>query len=399
MGVIVRIGVDLRWLQRAHHNSPEGALGGVGTVIENLWRGLAAAPSDVKPVGLLHRGSVPPRLLEILDLVPNAEYHPIGIQGLRPLLGAAGRVRNFLRLIESETRGALPLDALNLDVLHMTDQTPPPRHFSGASVVTLHALFASITQEGRVSRHLYRGFQRATHVVAVSRAVASEYVTHANVRRERVSVIHNGIDLDIFKPRLGAEVPNPRFKIPGPYLLHVGVLTGVKNPEGLIAALGRLKRSGACPHLVSVGPYQTLPQFLLLVDKLARKHDVADKLIVFDRGCAPEELAPLYRGALGLVFPSLEEGFGLPVIESLACGVPCVVSRVGGMPEVAGDLGIYVDPRDIEGIAAGIRQLIADTSHRKRVMDRGPVRAREFSMRAMAANYLDIYRAALKKGE
>lgn len=397
--MIVRIGIDLRWLQRAHHNSPEGALGGVGIVIENLWRGLAAASSDVKPVGLLHRGPVPPRMREILDLVPNAEYHAVGMQGLRPLLVRTGRVRNFLRLIESEAPGILPLNPLNLDVLHMTDQTPPPRYFSGPSVVTLHALFTSITREGRVSRHLYCGFRRATRVVAVSRAVASEYVTHADVRRERVSVIHNGIDLDIFKPQKSADALNPRFKIPGPYLLHVGVLTSVKNPEGLIAALGRLKRSGSCPYLVSTGPYQTLPQFLRLVNKLAREHDVADKVIVFDRGCAPEELAPLYRGALGLVFPSLEEGFGLPVIESLACGVPCVVSRVGGVPEVAGDLGIYVDPHDAEGIATGIRQLIADTGHRQRVAEQGPIRAREFSMQAMAANYLAVYREVSKKGE
>lgn len=388
----MRVGIDLRWLQRAHQNSPEGALGGVGTVIENLWRGIGSSASGITSVGLLHRGPIPPRFRAFLDRTPSAEYHAVGIQGLRPLLGRQGRVRNVLKLVESEMIAALPLDALRLDVLHMTDQTPPPRHFKGASIVTLHALFTSITQEGAMSRYLYSGFRRAARVVAVSKTVAAEYTKHSDGRPGRVSVVHNGIDLTIFKPGHASEQLKSRFEIPGPYLLHVGVPTGIKNPVGLISALARLKREGACPYLVSVGPYQTLPQFLKLMHILARENDVADKLIILERGCAPGDLAALYRGSLGLVFPSLEEGFGLPVIESLACGVPCVVSRVGGGPEVAGDLGIYVDPHDVDAIAAGARRLIADSGHRARVAEEGPVRARGFAMGSMAADYLNVYR-------
>jgi len=76
----------------------------------------------------------------------------------------------------------------------------------------------------------------------------------------------------------------------------------------------------------------------------------------------------------------------------LACGVPCVASQVGGGPEVAGDLGIYVDPYDVDAIAAGARRLIADSSHRARVAEEGPVRARKFAMESMAADYLKVYR-------
>lgn len=390
----MRVGIDLRWLQRAHQNSPEGALGGVGTVIENLWRGIDASASDITLVGLLHRGPIPPRFRALLDRTPDAEYHAVGIQGLRPILGRQGRVRDVLRLVESEISAALPLNDLRLDVLHMTDQTPPPRHFKGASVVTLHALFASITQEGAMNRYLYGGFRRAARVVAVSNAVASEYMSHSGGRRDRVSVVHNGIDLTIFKPAPPSDRLKAHFSIPGPYLLHVGVPTSVKNPVGLISALARLKRSGTCPYLVSVGPYQTLPQFLKLMHILAREYDVADKLIILDRGCAPDDLALLYRGSLGLIFPSLEEGFGLPVIESLACGVPCVVSRVGGVPEVAGDLGIYVDPHDVNAIVAGAQRLMTDSLHRARVAEEGPVRARKFAMEFMATNYLTVYREA-----
>lgn len=388
----MRVGIDLRWLQRAHQNSPEGALGGVGTVIENLWRGVVSSASGITPVGLLHRGPIAPSFRALLDQTPGAEYHAVGVQELRPILGRAGRVRNVLRLVESEISAALPLDGLRLDVLHMTDQTPPPRHFEGASIVTLHALFESITREGAMSRYLYSGFRRAARVVAVSRAVASDYMSHSGGRRDRVSVVHNGIDLAIFKPGPTSEQLTSRFGIPGPYLLHVGVLTGVKNPVRLISALARLKREGTCPYLVSVGPYQTLPQFLKLVHTLAREHGVDDKLIILDRGCAPDDLAVLYRGSLGLIFPSQEEGFGLPVIESLACGVPCVVSRIGGGPEVAGDLGIYVDPHDVDAIAAGARHLMADSAHRARVAKEGPARARNFAMESMASGYLNVYR-------
>lgn len=389
----MRVGIDLRWLQRAHQNSPEGALGGVGSVIENLWRGLGSSVPGMTPVGLLNRGPITAGFGALLDATPGAEYHAVGIQELRPILSRAGRVRNVVRLIESEVRAALPLDALRLDVVHMTDQTPPPRHFKAASVVTLHALFESINREGAVSRYLYGGFRRATRIVAVSQAVATQYMKHFDGQSDRVSVVHNGIDLSIFKPGPTSDTLQSRFKIPGPYLLHVGVPTGVKNPVGLISALGRLKREGTCPYLVSVGPYQNSPspRFQKLMRVLARESDVADKLIILDRGCGPGDLAELYRGSLGLIFPSLEEGFGLPVIESLACGVPCVVSQVGGGPEVAGDLGIYVDPYDVDAIAAGTRRLIADSSHRARVAEEGPVRARRFAMEAMAANYLKVY--------
>lgn len=386
----LRVGIDLRWLQRAHHNSPEGALGGVGSVVENLWRGLAAGGADIQLVGLLHHGPVPAGLRAVLESARPAEHLPVGIQGRGRLLARQGRVRNFLLFVESEFSRTLPLEALDLDVLHMTDHAPPPRHFSRASVLTLHAMFAGIIREGALSRYLYGGFGRATRIVAVSQAVASDYAAHIPSRE--ITVVHNGIDLSIFRPAPPDGEARRRFGISAPYLLHVGVPTPAKNPAGMIAALGRLKRDGACPHLVSVGPYQTLPRYLAMIRQLAQEHGVADRLIVIERGCAPRDLAPLYRASLGLVFPSFEEGFGLPAIESLACGVPCIVSRVGGIPEVVGDLGIYVDPKDPDGIATGIRIMLADDAHRARVGREGPARAQNFSLQAMAANYLAVYR-------
>ena len=89
-------------------------------------------------------------------------------------------------------------------------------------------------------------------------------------------------------------------------------------------------------------------------------------------------------------------GFGLPAAEALACGVPVLVSRVGGLPEVAGDLGIYVDPKNPESIAEGIERMLTDEAHRRRVAEEGPRRAAAFSYQAMARGYVAVYEAVAR---
>ena len=105
-------------------------------------------------------------------------------------------------------------------------------------------------------------------------------------------------------------------------------------------------------------------------------------------------LAALYRRANLFVFPSLAEGFGLPVAEAMACGTPVVTSQISSMPEVAGDVALLVDPEDVDEIAAAIARLLGDQSLRRGLRDRGLEQARSFSREALVPRLFEVYRRA-----
>lgn len=384
----MRIGIDLRWLQRAYLNSPEGAVGGVAAVIENLWRGLSEIAPDAVLVGLVNKGPVPAHLTALVGKSPRAELHAFGLHGLFPPLDRRWKYANVAYLLEAECGMGLALRRLRLDVLHMGDHTAPPRGVGCPTVVTLHEFFADARRGWPVHRMLVGGIQRADRVVAVSEAIGRDYADSHTPSNGRVRVVRNGIDLAIFHP---GNDKDDRFNLPAGYLLHAGVLTPRKNPHGIIAALARLQKLCAIPTLVSVGAYQAIPGMREHLMRLAADAGVADKLIILDRGVSARDMAALYRGARGLVFPSLKEGFGLPAIESLACGTPCVVAEIGGLVEVAGTLGLFVDPADPASIAGGIARLLDDDAHRARVRIEGPEWATRFSHLEMARGYFAIY--------
>lgn len=384
----MRIGIDLRWLQRAYLNSPEGAVGGVAAVIENLWRGLTEIAPEAVLVGLANKGPIPAPLAALITKSPRAELHAFGLHGLLPPLDRRWKYANVTYLLEAESGMGLALRRLRLNVLHMGDHTAPPRGAGCPTVVTLHEFFAYARDGWPVHRMLVDGIKRADRVVAVSEAIGKDYADNHDPSGDRVRVVRNGIDLSVFRPE---DDGDDRFGLPSGYLLHAGVLTPRKNPHGIIAALARLQKMRAIPTLVSVGAYQAIPGMREHLMRLAADAGVADKLIILDRGVSARDMAALYRGARGLVFPSLKEGFGLPAIESLACGTPCVVARIGGLVEVAGALGLFVDPGDSVSIADGIARLLDDDAHRARVRIEGPEWATRFSHLQMARGYFAIY--------
>ncbi len=392
MSAPLRIGIDLRWLQRAWLNSPVGALGGVGIFSQNLIRGLADVGEDIVLVALVSREAVPEPLHRLIATVPRHETRVIGLTGLWPGMDRRRKYTQALNLMETESGIAMGLGAFRLDVLHMLDHTPPPRGARCPSVVTLHEFFDWVRPGWAVYRRLCDRLVTATRVVGVSEAVATDYAARYARGRTEVSFVHNGIDLGTFRPEAdeGDAVARRDLALPATYFIHAGVLTGRKNPGGLFRALALVDGDA---HVVNVGAYGAVPGAKEKVLALAREAGVAERLRLVEEGVSPGVMAALYRGAAGLVFPSLSEGFGLPAVECLACGVPCVTSDRGALPEVTGALGILTDPEDPADIARGMRRLLEDEAHRRRVAAEGPKWAEGFSCRAMAAGYLQVYRA------
>ena len=395
MSARLRLGLDLRWLQRAWLKAPSGALGGMGIFAQNLVAGLAESEDPPRLAALVDHGPVPEPLAALVARLEGSEIRPWGLSGLWPAMDRRRKYAHLMHLIETESGIGMTRGLRGLDVLHMLDHTPPPHAARCPTVVTLHEYYEWVRQGWAVYRALCRRMARASAVVGVSAAVADDFAAHAARGKGKISFVHNGIDLSRFDPVApSADAERRRtLGVPERYLLHAGVMTHRKNPEGIFGALGRLRAEGLDPPpLVSPGAYGAVPGALASIRAIAAAHGVADRLIVLEQGASPDEMASLYRGAVGLVFPSHTEGFGLPAVEALACGTPCAVSNRSALPEVTGDLGILVEPSDPADIARGVRRLIEDDGHRARVAAEGPAWARRFSCRAMAEGYLAVYR-------
>jgi len=178
----------------------------------------------------------------------------------------------------------------------------------------------------------------------------------------------------------------------GPYILFVGNLEPRKNLVRLIEAFGRLKARHTLPHqLIVAGKRGWLYRSIFeAVERLGLRDDV-----IFTGYVPAEDLPALYAMADLFAFPSLYEGFGLPVLEAMACGTPVLTARTGSLPEVAGEAAWYVDPLDVEALADGMARILTDPGTRADLVDRGLLQAKRFTWAKTAAATLDIYRRTL----
>jgi glycosyltransferase involved in cell wall biosynthesis len=225
----------------------------------------------------------------------------------------------------------------------------------------------------------------------VSEATRRDAVRVLGVAPERVEVLHPGVDTRRFSPG-AVDGVRDELGLPGSarYFLHVGVLHQRKNPEGLLGAFRALAASFPDLHLVCVGPYQTSSEARRRVRALALRLGVEARVHLV--GDLPDAtLVRAYRGSLGLVFPSLYEGFGFPVVEALACGVPVVAGDNSSLPEVGGDLAVLVDARDHGAIAGAMGRVLDDDRLRARALAEGPAWAKRFSWAAAAARVHDVH--------
>jgi glycosyltransferase involved in cell wall biosynthesis len=262
--------------------------------------------------------------------------------------------------------GALPVAARTDDVLHVPGHRGPLLS-PAPLVVTIHDLAVLRHPEAfnRWTRTYSRAFlprlaRSAMRVIAVSEFTAREAVELLGVEEERVRVIPHGVEAP-FEPTGRAE--------DGDYVLAVGTLEPRKNlPRVVLAA----ERAGVELRVVGARGWG----------------DVGVESAGF---VSDDELARLYRGAVCLVYPSVYEGFGLPVLEAMACGTPVVTSRNTALAELSGDAAVLVDPRAVEAIAAGIAEA---GRRREELREAGLERARSFTWEAAARATAEVYREA-----
>ncbi len=295
----------------------------------------------------------------------------------------------------------IPIEMLGgaVDVFHGLNYFLPAQRGRAALVVTVHDLSALRHPEwhpaSRSLMHqaaLRRTIRRADHVITDSEAIRAEMLAEFGTAPDRVTAVHPAASPS-FRPRSPAELQPIRDRwglAPGGYLLFAGAIEPRKNIGRLIDAVTALR-----------GRRRDLPPLILVGPRGWRNREIRAGIAAAGPGARylghvpGEDLAGLMAGCSAFVFPSLYEGFGLPVLEAMACGVPVVTSRGGAVEEAAGDAAILVDPLDTEAIATGIERVLDDAMLRETLIRKGLARAAQFSWDRTARETLRAYEQAI----
>ncbi len=224
--------------------------------------------------------------------------------------------------------------------------------------------------------------RHSARVVAISEQTARDLVTHYRFPHQRITVVPPGVDCIRFSPRRRFERLRPEHGWTR-YVLFVGNLAPHKNLHRLLRAFARVRGDVA---LVLAGDRH--PRHRQSLESLVDQLGIRDR--VHFLGFVPDDDLPrLYAGAACVVIPSLYEGFGLPVLEAMACGAPVVASNAGALPEAAGDAAVLIDPYDEAGLAAAMQRVLDDTAFAGSLIERGLARARQFTWEKTARGVLE----------
>lgn len=293
----------------------------------------------------------------------------------------------------------LPVETFTgpVSCFHATDFVLPPTHRKTRTLLTVHDLsFVRVPQTASPSLKRYldkvvpRSLQRVDHVLADSAATKQDIINIYGTDPQKISVLLSGVDQRFSPQPDNVSAVRQRYRIPDrPYILSVGTVQPRKNYGRLIEALASLRRDDTDVDLVIAGGRGWLddPIYDAVCTHRLESH------VHFIGFAADKDLPALYTGAAAFAFPSLYEGFGLPVLESMACGTPVLTSNISSLPEVAGHAALMVDPYDTQAIAHHLNRLIKDTGLRQQLIERGFAQAARFTWHRAAEELLRVYRS------
>lgn len=332
-------------------------------------------------------------------------FHPNNLSLFRRVCEEVAQTKLNCRIVSPRIPPQI-LNALHLpveiftglaDVMHTPIAFPPPL-WRARSVLTIHDLAYLEHPECFIPRHVSiwkrkvtRATRRAVKIVTVSEYSRGAIIERLGIPPERVRAIYHGISPIFRRDGEGQEWGEVarRLGLERPYILFVGTIQPNKNLRRLLDAFVQLGRMGFPDHrLVLAGQRGWLSE---PIHEHAARLGLGDRLI-FTEYVQDPILVTLYRHADVFVLPSLCEGFGIPVIEAMACGVPVVASKTGALPEVVADAGVLVDPYSVKAIAEGLAEVLSNPQLRGQMVARGVRRAADFTWERTVRETVAVYR-------
>lgn len=360
--------------------------GGIGRYTRELIQALAATDS---PHQYTLFSAKPPAQLPVPDPLPTAPH----VQH-KP----ARYDEKWLYRIWYRARLRLPIQQFTgpLDLFHSPDFVLPPTSGNIPTLLTVHDLsfhhYAEVYPEKLVTylkRVVPWSVERATHVLADSKATKQDLIDIYKIAPDKVTVLLSGVD-ERFRPNIdsdAARTMRARYQLgERPYLLAVGTVQPRKNYRLLIQAFAPLAEQ--FPHnLVIAGGKGWLYEDILTE---ANHLGIGDR-VVFTGFVDDDDLPTLYSNATLLAFPSLYEGFGLPILEAMACGCPVISSNASCLPEVVGDAGKLLPPDNARRWTNAMQKLLEDGASRAHWVAQGYLQARKFTWSRAANELLAVY--------
>lgn len=352
---------------------------GVGTYVDQLLRHLVPACPEWEYL-----------------VYSNKPFTPNDLTGVQPFAGYFPRSR----WVWEQFKLPRIIDESGVDLCHFMNNSAP----WGCRVpyaLTIHDaslfLYSQYHPKARLLTQrllMPQVAQRAKAIITVSQASRQELIDVLRLSPEKVHVVHNAVGHH-FRPlrdeAMRAQL-RQQYRLPPKFILYVGTIEPRKNLRRLLAAFARLQAHQPDYHLVLVGPTGWMMDGALERETAAA--DLSGK--VHFLGFVPQEnLAGIYSLATLFAFPSLHEGFGIPLLEAMACGTPVLTSNRSAMPEVCGTAALLVDPESVEEIADGLNCLLGSDAQREWHIGQGFERVRRFSWAQAARKTAAIYEQIL----
>lgn len=264
------------------------------------------------------------------------------------------------------------------------------------SIVTCHDLAPLITPdqpaEKILRRYFYRGLKKAKFILADSFSTKRDLINIYGISPKIIKTIYLGVEQEIFKPLKDKKTIRSKLQIPDGFkvILNVGTEKYRKNIPGLLYAFAKLWGDYKNILLVRVGKQSRK------IQQLIRKLDIEESVRYFEN-ISEGELPLFYNVADIFVMPSFYEGFGLPPLEAMSCGIPVVVANTSSLPEIVGDAGLKVNPYSISEIYEGMKKLLDNPGLYCELKEKGIAQAKKFTWQKTAEGLANVYKNLLIK--
>ncbi|MBW2165910.1 MAG: glycosyltransferase family 4 protein [Deltaproteobacteria bacterium] len=290
----------------------------------------------------------------------------------------------------------------NINMFHsLTFHMPILRIGNIKQVVTIHDLVVFKMPEIYPKYYtiywrfiIKRSLERSSKIIAISEATKQDIIDLFNIKEDKIHVIYHGIDLKRFRPKdetNGVGATLKKYGLKKPYIMALGLSDLRKNGERILKSYSKIiKDKTKDVSLAICGILRKRNR--VLFDQI-KEHGLSDR-VVMTGFVEDEDLPILYRAADLFIFPSLYEGFGLPILEAMACGTPVITSNISSMPEVAGDAAVLVNPYDVDALARAMHGILTDKGLKESLVKKGLERVKQFSWEKCAEETIRVYEAA-----